>query len=274
MRYTLFGAVLLFAGALSVSAYSYGDLDISIDGDEYTIGSGDAQLDVNVGKDSVQTDYQAGGQSASINVTNDTNTVTGTVSGNAAGNTTGNAQTGGVVNISSSGKSLKIEVEGSDLSSEDKRAIVNLEGNTLTTIKTDDDLKAYNSVVIETNPNISTISAGDGSVEITYRHPAKFLGIWRTSLSATARVENNERVSIQLPWYSFLFSTGKGDVEKTINVNLENDAMVQVNSDGGASADLTVQNEARAINIVTSQIGGQGSATISGSNGNSVDFGF
>lgn len=274
MRYTLFGAVLLFAGALSVSAYSYGDLDISIDGDEYTIGSGDAQLDVNVGKDSVQTDYQAGGQSASINVTNDTNTVTGTVSGNAAGNTAGNAQTGGVVNISSSGKSLKIEVEGSDLSSEEKRAIVNLEGNTLTTIKTDDDLKAYNSVVIETNPNISTISSDDGSVEITYRHPAKFLGIWRTSLNATARVENNERVSIQLPWYSFLFSTGKGDVEKTINVNLENDAMVQVNSDGGASADLTVQNEARAINIVTSQIGGQGSATISGSNGNSVDFGF
>lgn len=273
MPYKLFGAVLfLFAGVLSVSAYSYGDLDISIDGDDYTIGSGNAQLDVNVGEDSVQTDYQAGGQSASINVTNDTNTVTGTVSGNAAGN----AQTGGVVNISSSGKSLKIEVESSELSSEDKRAIVNLEGNTLTTIKSDDDLKAYNSVVIDTNPNISTISSGDdGSVEITYRHPAKFLGIWRTSLNATARVENNERVKIQFPWYSFLFSTGKGDVEETINVSLENDTALQVNSDGGnTSADLTVQNEARAINIVTSQIGESGSATISGSNGKSVDFGF
>jgi len=278
MPYKTLACVLLLAGAFSASAYSYGDinldlddknLDISIDGDDYSIGSGDAELDVNVGDDSVQTNFQNNGQSASVNVTNESNDVNATISGTNSNNTQA-----GTVNFTSSNGSLKLELENKNLSSEKKRAIINLEGDTVKTIKSDDDLDAYNSVVIEANPNVSNISVNDGAVEIRYRHPARFLGIWSTSLNATARVENDQRVSIALPWYSFLFSTGKGEVEKTLDVELENSGVVQVNADDDASASLKVQNAARAINIVTSEVGGSGSASISGSNGTGVNFGF
>lgn len=278
MPYKTFAFALLLAGALPVSAYSYGDinldldkknLDISVDGNDYSVSSGDAQLDVNVGNDSVQTNFSNDGQSASVNVANDSDDIDATITGSNSGNTQG-----GTVNFRTSGNSLELELQSGDLSSDEKRAIINLEGNTVTKIKSENDLGAYNSVVLEANSNVSDISVNDGVVEISYRHPARFLGVWSTSLRATARVENNERVSITLPWYSFLFSTGKGDVEKTINVELGDDSVVQVNSNGGDDASLKVQNAARAINIVTSEVGDSQSATISGSNGKSVNFGF
>lgn len=278
MSYKTFAFVLLLAGALSVNAYSYGDINldldknnlgISIDGDDYSVSSGDAQLDVNVGSDNVQTNFVNDGQSASVNVAKDSDSIDATITGSNPSNT----QAGTVI-FRTSGNSLELELQGENLSSDEKRAIVNLEGNTVTKIKSEDDLSAYNSVVLEANSNVSNISVNDGVIEINYRHPARFLGVWGTSLRATARVENNEQVRITLPWYSFLFSTKKGNVEKTINVGLGDDTVVQVNSDGGSDASLTVQNAARAINIVTSEVGDSQSATISGSNGKSVNFGF
>lgn len=61
---------------------------------------------------------------------------------------------------------------------------------------------------IKADPRIVTVRAAGGAVEVVYSAPVStFFGYWKTELPITARIDKVGLISIERPWYGFLFSS-------------------------------------------------------------------
>ena len=61
--------------------------------------------------------------------------------------------------------------------------------------------------------NITNVALSKTSVGITYPVQAKLFGIFPLTLTAHTEIANDGSVSIQYPWYTFLFSSNQAQVE-------------------------------------------------------------
>ncbi|HEY4494797.1 MAG TPA: hypothetical protein VJC02_01700 [Candidatus Paceibacterota bacterium] len=84
-------------------------------------------------------------------------------------------------------------------------------------VKDEADLNLLTNTIISEDPNISKIDVKDEEITVTYKEPAKFLGIIPTNVSVEARVNNEGKVKVYYPWYSFLTTTNKKDLEGEFN---------------------------------------------------------
>jgi len=78
-------------------------------------------------------------------------------------------------------------------------------------IQSKKDLENFAQGVLLKNENITEIEIEhDGakfqSLKMDYRTPAKFLGIFKTSLKASVEIDAQNKVKVAFPWFRFLFS--------------------------------------------------------------------
>jgi hypothetical protein len=68
-------------------------------------------------------------------------------------------------------------------------------------VRTQADLEEFIRGKARADANLRGVEVKEGLVEVEYAQPAKFLGIFRTNVSARARVASDDAVEITYPWY-------------------------------------------------------------------------
>lgn len=96
-------------------------------------------------------------------------------------------------------------------------------------LKSDQDLKNFAKGVMDSDENIESVDSSADHVEVTYKLPAKFLGIFSTQLSTTANVsfeatgqgKSPKEVTVKFPWYRIFFSLSNNEQKDVIQTAIE-----------------------------------------------------
>lgn len=284
---TLGGAQIASAqvdlGNISVTSGSK-SVNVNVNPTDFTVTNGDKKVQVQ-GTAGVQVNTQNAVQTGTVNVTNKNGTINTNLSNNGQV---------GTVQVNSSNGSLNVLLSNSDLTDEQKNVVINLGGDTITLIKDHNDLKAYNAVVKSNYKNVDDITVENGEVRVVFNRPARFLGIFGTSIRTEVVVDQNtNEAKVQSPWYSFLFTSPikTADIESSVSADLKNESntgSVTVTGSNGSvttqtgsgtatvsssdnSGQITVQRGARAVQVITSKVGNSGSISV-GSGDKKVDI--
>jgi hypothetical protein len=101
-----------------------------------------------------------------------------------------------------------------------------------TQVQTETELAFYAAGLLLDDENAKKIELGNDEVQLTYRTRARLFGFIPVLVSATATVDEDENVRVDYPWYSFLSSTNRVEIENDITTNLESDDTAEgVNTD-------------------------------------------
>lgn len=73
-------------------------------------------------------------------------------------------------------------------------------------IRSGQELENFARGVLIADPNVTQVAVNSESVAISYREPAKFLGIIKSALTLTVSASSEGAVTAQFPWYRFLFA--------------------------------------------------------------------
>lgn len=177
------------------------------------------------------------------------NTASASASGSASGSMNMNLANGG----------LQAQIQAGVITQSSGEAMVGLQGNMIDMIQSNADLTAYNNLVVQARPAVTAVNVNsDNSVDVHYSQPAKFLGIFSTSLSGDVNVDAQGNTKVHLPWYAFLYAKDTTSVQTSAAT-----AVAQSGVQFNAQADATTmaQNQARVINAVSTAIQAQASAS-------------
>lgn len=161
----------------------------------------------------------------------------------------------GATYVSLNNGSLSVQVQNGSLTPSAQASIVSLGGGSALLIQSNADLNAYGNLVVQNRPGVTNVSVNNGVVTVKYNQPARFLGIFGTSIAAEASVNSNGKVAVKMPWYSFLFSKRGGTVKKQVEVTLANETSsgnIQVTTLASGDEQVRVQNSAKVLNVVSS----------------------
>jgi hypothetical protein len=214
--------------------------------DSVKLSPGSLDIKTNTGGKQINTTVSSTGSGVIVNSANGKTTTTINILQDASGNTFNIDVTRGL-------SSQNIEV-----SSGAKQAVLNLDGNSVTLIKSDEDLNTYETLVVKERPAVKTVEfQNGGTVRVTYNQPAKLFGVFKSDLGATVTVDDNGKVSVKLPWYSFLFSKKNfKNIKNNIQTSLsksDSNSEVSVTSNNGTET-VRLQKGAKVINVVTGTI--------------------
>lgn len=179
--------------------------------------------------------------------------------------TTANMQSSGTasgsMNVDLGNGGLQAQVNAGTVNASSGDAIVSLQGNSVGLIQTDADLTAYNDLVVKSRPAVSSVNVqSDNSIDIGYAQPAKFLGIFSTSLSGDVHVDAQGNATVRMPWYSFLYSKDTSGVQTSVVTSIQQSG-VQFGVQAQVNATTAAQNNARVINAATAAIQAQAQAS-------------
>lgn len=169
--------------------------------------------------------------------------------------------TGNLDASSTIGLAAQVQAGSTTTSSED--SIVSLQGNSIGMIQTNADLDAYNTLVIKSRPAVTSVNVDStNNVDVYYSQPARFLGIFSTSLSGDVHVDAQGNTTVNMPWYAFLYAKDTTNVKTSVAT-----AVTQSGVQFGSHADAatTIQNNARVINAVSAAVQAQAQASASAS---------
>lgn len=261
------GAVALILGvAMPVSALSVNGVadvagDVSADLKNAVQVDGNIDADVSVSSDTVvdsnsTTSHQSGGSaSASGNIGAEGNATSGSsgigasikamlsslVSSSVLGkggsedaDADSSMSGSGSVRVGANGDNQTILITRADLSG---RGMVSAN---LTPIQVDTkaDLEAYIAAQLESDENVESIEAAQNSVSVTYKDRAHLFAVIPVMVDATATVDAEGNVEVSYPWYSFLMSTDKAELEAKIQNRVN--AIVDAGGDVAANASAAV----------------------------------
>lgn len=251
-----------FALAISLDTPT-GNLNVDANGNA-SINNGNAGINVNTNTGTTNLNNGSANIQASpsgVNLNNgaaniNVNNTTGLIKLNVNGQT---------VSINPKEGGLQVQISSGKISGDAKTAILSLSNGTDALITSDADLQTYNSIVMESRPGVTSIKTSDSEVRVGYKQEGRFLGIIKMILNGTVVVDNNGAVSIELPWYSFLFTKNTQTTKTTITSNLSsaqlnvsgssNNSVVTGTSTNG-TATLNVKSKAKTVNIISSAVSG------------------
>ncbi len=89
--------------------------------------------------------------------------------------------------------------------------------------KSSQDLENFARGVLLQDENAESVVIGEEGVRLNYRMPAKFLGIFNSSLTARIEVDSESRVKVKYPWFRFLFKNPLSvpDIQKSVEKGTE-----------------------------------------------------
>lgn len=177
--------------------------------------------------------------------------------GAAVSATATTAATGSV----STGIGLQAEVQSGALATSTDSAVVNLQGNALGLIQTNDDLATYDTLVVGARPAVKNINVNDdGSMEIAYVQPAKFLGIFPASITGDVNIDANGTVTVSTPWYGFLYTKDTTPVQASVAAAVQQSG-VAADAQGSTDMQAQLQDRAMLVNAITAAIQVEASAS-------------
>jgi hypothetical protein len=266
----LFGSLttlMLLAGVASAETINYNGMKVDVNANGEVSGYQVGDVKAEVTPTGVKMETSQGKANISVSADGKTMNVTSTSGGKTS--SVNVVIDGRTVNMTSGDASLKVQLE-KGLSSNGEAEVVDLKGNADLMIKSDDDLDAYNSLVVKTRPSVTSVSVDDDSVSVKYKQPAKFLGVFSSHINATAKVVAGGKVTIILPWYSFLYVKDSSTVESKIETSLaannggaqvdlssigtKGATNVEMNSSTDGTASLKIRNNAHAVNLISTAI--------------------
>lgn len=120
-------------------------------------------------------------------------------------------------------------------------------------VQSGQDLENFAKGILLEDENVEKISSDEDSVEVRYRVPAKFLGLFEASIpvevvAAKAQGELGGGVKVRFPWYRFLF----GIEDEVSETSLESDIGAAVIADLDSDGALDVSVAARIYSSVSS----------------------
>jgi hypothetical protein len=121
-------------------------------------------------------------------------------------------------------------------------------------IQSGQDLENFATGILIKDENVASVESDDSTVEVRYKLPAKFLGIFSAEIEASTDVDvdatgelgNQKEVSVKFPWYRIFFSldeSARADVIK---------AAIQSSVDAEVTGDATVSAKAKTVQLVSS----------------------
>ncbi len=167
---------------------------------------------------------------------------TGTVNANSG------VRTAGLLDVEVKAKAVK------DLTPQEKRDFL-LTVKDHAQLQSGQDLELFAKGVIAADANVKEVAADDSHVELSYKMPAKFLGLFRTELNAHTDVEFDEKatgngpkeVTVRFPWYRMFYSLDS-DVRSSV---LKTAIEASVNSEvGNGNATTTASVSARNGQVI------------------------
>jgi hypothetical protein len=199
---------------------------------------------------------------AQVNALTINASTTGNLMVQASATASASAQMQGMDMVSST-DTLSAQVNTGMANTSSDSAIVSLQGNSIGMIQSSADLTAYDNMVIKARPAVSSVNVNsDNSIDVIYAQPAKFLGIFSTSLSGNVHVDAQGNTTVHMPWYAFLYSKNTTSVQASAATAVQQSG-AQFNAQ--ADAMTKVQNNARVINAVSTAVQAQASANASAS---------
>jgi hypothetical protein len=164
--------------------------------------------------------------------------------------------------VKSSVSSSTVSAEAREIrgwSDSDKKAF-------LTTVKTQaqlrsgQDLENFAKGVMLKDENVTSVSTDSDNVEVRYKLPAKFLGIFGSGLSAITNVKfesdkfgrGPKEVTVKFPWYRMFFSLSSSTQESVIKAAVEQ--TVQVNAQ--TPRDNAYAQDGITVNLISSILKG------------------
>ena len=88
-------------------------------------------------------------------------------------------------------------------------------------LKSGQDLENFARGVLVKDENVENVAIGEEGVQISYRQPAKFLGIFSSSLVMRAEADKEGRVKVRFPWYGFLFRKHVSAIDVQVDAEKE-----------------------------------------------------
>ncbi len=243
--------IIALAALAAQAAFPAAALAVTVDYGG-SINVNDVQVQVTPGGVNVQTGTGAGtGTNVKVN------TGTGGVQVQTGGSTIILRDSSGTaVSVNAGIGSLDVVVAGG-LDAESRGAIVSLEGNSLLLIKSRADLEAYANLIAAERASITAANIQKGHFIVRYRQPARLLGIVPSSLAATVDVDTDGTVTIQTPWYGFLFTKNTDTVRAKVAADVAVEVTAgRLSATPAANTTVSVRNDARVLNVVTSSIDG------------------
>jgi hypothetical protein len=181
--------------------------------------------------------------------------------------TTGIAASGSASGTASSSNGLQLglnaqagldsQIKGG-VSTEVKKAILELRSDAEAAIKSSADLDAYNQVVVEERPRIKTIEVGKGVVAVQYIQQARLLGIFPSSVKGKVEVAENGEVAVKMPWWSFFYAKKTADVEAAVSAAVKTQGKLDLNG----KAEAALRKQARLVNAVTAAVQASAEASV------------
>jgi len=124
-------------------------------------------------------------------------------------------------------------------------------------VRSQQDLENFAKGVLLADENVEEVSSDENSVEVRYRVPAKFLGIFSSSVSADVVVlqtfddeTDTDRVKVQFPWFRFLYSV-PDEVSKT---ELEGKLSTELEAELSTNGDVDVSKRARIFQKISATL--------------------
>lgn len=151
-------------------------------------------------------------------------------------------------------------------------SVVSLQGDASAYIKTSDDVSAYNKLVVENTPQVSSVDATDQQVNVGYVQSGKMLGFIPVRMKAHVTVDASGNVQVMLPWYHFLVSSDSSSIESSVTAQLNTaKAQNQIN----LNASLAPVDQVRVAHVVVTTlstdadvVAGDAQATVDVNGGN------
>ncbi|MDB5194172.1 MAG: hypothetical protein JWN50_186 [Parcubacteria group bacterium] len=198
------------------------------------------------------------GVNANVNGNANTGSNTGT---NGTSNTSGSANTGASLdvsgNVSGNVDSNSNDDAGTFTMTRDSADVTGTVGSQVSAdnVQSSSDLKAFAATQLRNDQNLSSMAFASDNVEVAYRERAHFLGFIPTSVNVNVTAHNDGTVDVSYPWYSFLMTTNRGDIEaavksevsaylsshSSVNVNAASDANTASSTSGSSAINGTAQ---------------------------------
>lgn len=126
-------------------------------------------------------------------------------------------------------------------------------------LQSGNDLENFAKGVLVRDENVDSVTADDDSVEVDYKLPAKFLGIFKTQISAMTDVSFDtdksgngpKEVTVKFPWYRMFYSLDQSVQEDILKNTISSTIEADVSSTTSTSTkDISVRN-AKTIQLIS-----------------------
>lgn len=110
-------------------------------------------------------------------------------------------------------------------------------------VQSEADLKGFVAAHVESDKNVESIELAQDSVSVTYKERAYIFAFIPVTVDVTATVDASGNVEVSYPWYSFLMTTDKDELEAKI----QNRVSVGVEASADATAQMSAETQARLV---------------------------